>query len=300
MFLFGAGASHGSIDCYPSCPPLGCQLFDELRKAGGIAASINGKLADMFRQDFEEGMDEFFKQSARDIDTFLRDMAKYFAQFVPGPRNVYSRLISALREDGREAVFSTISYDLLIEIAANQIGLLLTYAEGPLLPNNLRIFKIHGSCNFLPKVESWQLTGVKFMASSQTGCLVESEVRIASPREVIEFCENRDSLAPAMAIYAPSKWTPFCANFVSQQRDWWQAEVERAELIFVIGAGVHERDSHIWEPLARSDGCLVYVDPNPEGFYRWARDHNRRRVDVIAKTFADAVPLILQYVGQSR
>lgn len=296
VFLFGAGASYGSLDCTPYCPPMGYHLFDELRKAGGIATSVDRELAAVFRQDFEKGMDQFFGRRWQDIDEFLRDMAKYFAQFEPGPDNLYRRLIGALKDARVKTVFSTLNYDLLIEIAASQAGLLLSY-DLPLRPSTLRIRKIHGSCNFLPDIPTGMLQNVKIESPSQTGTKLEAPIRIAKPRDVIEFCEKSD-YAPAIAIYAPSKWIPFCASFVHKQRKYWQAEVYQAECIFVIGATVRERDAHIWGPLARSEARLIYVDPEPEEFCRWANANSRKRVDIIPNKFAEAIPYILQHIAE--
>ena len=291
LFLFGAGASHGSLDCTPYPPPLGCQLFNELQKAGGIARTICDELADMFQQDFEKGMDAFFNQRNQDVTTFLRDMAKYFAQFESGPNNLYKKLIDAVCGSKDESVFSTINYDLLIEIAVNRAGFAISYSGLPVKKNNFPVIKIHGSCNFLPKVQSEQIRGVRFKVPKMGGIL-DAEVEAVKPKEIIEFCEREDSIAPAIAMYDPSKFVPCCRRFVEQQQKCWQREVYRAKRIFIIGAGVHERDTHIWEPLAKSTAWLGYVGPKLDDFRSWANTNKRRRVGVIAQTFEDAIPFI--------
>ena len=89
VFLFGAGASYGSGECYPKNPPLGFQLFDELQGWGGVATTADENLRDTFKKDFEAGMAEFFRTRNTDITRFLREMADYFAQFEPGTKNYY-------------------------------------------------------------------------------------------------------------------------------------------------------------------------------------------------------------------
>lgn len=292
LFLFGAGASNGSLDCTPYCPPLGCKLFNELQDAGGIARTIRGELSDLFQRDFEKGMDTFFDECNEDVAEFLRDMAKYFAQFEPGPKNLYRKLIDALRESTEELIFSTVNYDLLIEIAATEAGLIVYHNGRPFLRETLPLLKLHGSCNFLPKVRPGQIRGARFKMGGTAGTILKAPVIPATPKEVIEFCQREDSIAPAIAMYAPSKWLPFCRDYIEKQRRFWQAEVYRAQSIYVIGAGLHEQDTHIWEPLAKSTAWLGYVGPESDDFYRWANSSNRKQVSVVAKTFEDAIPLI--------
>lgn len=291
LFLFGAGASNGSLDCIPYCPPLGRQLFNKLQKAGGIARTIRGELADLFSQDFEKGMDVFFDKRNEDVTAFLREMAKYFAKFEPGPNNLYKKLISALSGSKDKLVFSTINYDLLIKIALNQAGFAISYSGLPVPKNHFPVIKIHGSCNFLPEVEPRQIRGVRFRVPKRAGIL-DARVRAVTPQEVIEFCHREDSIAPVIAMYGGSKWVPFCRRFVEEQQKYWQHEAYRAKRIFIIGAGVHERDTHIWEPLAKSTAWLGYIGDEWPKFYRWANDNKRERVDFVAERFEDAIPVI--------
>jgi protoporphyrinogen oxidase len=91
VFLFGAGASYGSGECYPKNPPLGPGLFAELQRWGGVAATVDEDLRRTFEGDFEKGMEHFFRTRNSDITPFLREMADYFAQFEPGPNNYYGQ-----------------------------------------------------------------------------------------------------------------------------------------------------------------------------------------------------------------
>lgn len=294
LFLFGAGASNGSLDCTPYCPPLGCKLFNELQDAGGIARTIRGELSDLFQRDFEKGMETFFDERNEDVTEFLRDMAKYFVRFEPGPKNLYRKLIDALRESTEELIFSTVNYDLLIEIAATEAGLIVYHNGRPFLRETLPLLKLHGSCNFLPKVRPGQIRGMRVKMGGTAGGILKAPVIPATPKEVIEFCQREDSIAPAIAMYAPSKWLPFCRDYVEKQQRFWQAEVYRAQSIYVIGAGVHEQDIHIWQPLDKSLGRLTYIDPNPEQFRRWASSKNRAFSDVIPLPFDEAIPVIMR------
>jgi hypothetical protein len=89
VFLFGAGASKGSLDCHPYSPPLGFELFPDLQKAGGVAATVEETLANIFiKENFEAGMAEFIETRNTDITALLREMSAYFVQFIPGENNL--------------------------------------------------------------------------------------------------------------------------------------------------------------------------------------------------------------------
>ncbi len=74
VFLFGAGASAFSGECIPTAPPLGKDLFLELKKLGGVASRIDGELAEVFC-DFEAGMAELRVRDDLQTIPFLNEMA---------------------------------------------------------------------------------------------------------------------------------------------------------------------------------------------------------------------------------
>jgi len=296
LFFFGAGASHGSVDCTPYCPPLGCQLFDELQKASAILNKVHTNLADLFRRDFEKGMDKFFVAHQEDVPEFLRDMARYFAQFEPGPNSLYKGLIDKLTENKEKFVLATTNYDLLIEITVNQARFFISYSGLPVEENNIPLIKMHGSCNFLPKVHPDQIKNVRFQVP-MTGSILDAQVLAGTAQDVIEFCQVHDSIAPAIAMYHELKWVPFCRGFVAQQREFWRQEVYGAKQIFVIGTAIHEHDKHIWEPLAKASAWLGYVGLEWDDFRKWAGSNNRKQISFIAETFKDAVPIITRNIN---
>ena len=136
---------------------------------GGVAATVNDELAELFKSDFEKGMDEFFEKRNTDVTPFFRDMAKYFCQFEPLQGNLYGELINILGKDKKKATFVTTNYDLLIELSATQQGMLISYSGLPAPKNNLSILKIHGSCNFLPDMGGASIKGISFDISAGGG-----------------------------------------------------------------------------------------------------------------------------------
>lgn len=294
LFLFGAGASFGSGHCSPSPPPLGGALFDELRKAGGVAARVSEDLAELFRHDFEAGMDRFWTDHNTWTSELLRDMARYFAAFEPGDGNLYMALIAALGGTRKKAVFATTNYDLLIEHAIVRSGLLISYGGLPAAPRNIPVLKIHGSCNFLPDIGNSSIRGIGFdLSQAEGGAVLDAPIRVAqSTREILDFCSTEDAIAPALAMYHPSKRVLYCRSFVQHLHAAFLSSIRSASRIYVIGLRVHTIDEHIWQPLASSTSPLFYVGREPDQFRAWADQSHRKSAFSIADSFSQALPVI--------
>lgn len=299
LFLFGAGASYGSGSCSPHRPPLGKDLFPALAALGGAASRTPKELARLFTEDFESGMVRFWQERNTETTALLREMAQYFVQFEPMPNNCYAQLLHVLGGTRKKAVLATTNYDLLIEHAICKAGLLICYAGFPVASRNIPVLKIHGSCNFLPDLGSSRFSGISFdLSGAESASALESGVRVAtSAREVEEFCAKQDSIAPALAMYAPSKRVLYCPSFVQAQQAAWTAATTEAKRIFVIGLRVHPVDDHIWGALSVSTCPLYYVGLESEEFSQWAADCGRNNAFTLARTFAEALPGIARKVG---
>lgn len=299
LFLFGAGASYGSGPCYPCNPPLGSNLFAALQAHGGVASTVSPDLAALFAQDFEKGMDDFWIRRNTDTTRFLREMAKFFARFEPMPDNEYINLIRVLGGNRKKVVLVTTNYDLLIEHAVTRSGLLIQYAGLPAAKDNIPILKIHGSCHFLPDLMPSQFSGLSFdLGGSKVASIMNAPVRIAtSTKEILDFCEREDSIAPALAMYSPAKQVLFCREFVEAQLQAWKTALSYVSRIYVIGLRVHTVDDHIWGELAKAKAPIYYVGREPEQFLEWARSVGHRSNFVLTDSFKAAIPMIAQHHG---
>lgn len=299
LFLFGAGASYGSGRCAPAPPPLGKDLFPALVQLGGAASRVPKDLAQLFTEDFEAGMDRFWAEHNTETTALLREMAQYFVQFEPMPNNCYEQLLHILGGVRKKAIFATTNYDLLIEHAVSRAGLLISYTGFPVEPGTVPLLKIHGSSNFLPELAGGGFSGISFdLSGSESGSILECGVRVAtSTYEVQQFCAKQDSIAPALAMYSPSKRVLYCRAFVEAQQAAWAASTTEASRIFVIGVRVHPVDDHIWGALAASTCPLYYVGFEPEDFVQWASSCQRKNTFTLARTFAEALPAIASKVG---
>lgn len=300
VFLFGAGASYGSGNCYPAPPPLGNELFKKLQERGGVAATVTPTLADLFIKDFEKGMEEFYSTRERDAPKFLREMSAYFAGFQSLEGNLYKELIKFIAATKHQVVFATTNYDLLIEHSICQLGHTGEYKGLPVSKNSFSVLKIHGSCNFLPDLgdNTFKNVAFGFAGEGKPPRVLKAQdgpIRIAQPYEVVKFCNEEDSLAPAIAMYAIGKELMFCSSFVLEQQKQWQESVNKAKRIFVIGLRVNAEDKHIWHTLASSKGQLLYVGEK-EDFDRWKKENSRKNAHWIAARFDESIPIIKNHL----
>jgi hypothetical protein len=297
---FGAGASHGSIDCTPRLPPLGSQLLGELFRWGVTAAALTPAQRKQFEDNFENGMVEALKEPDFDGVSFVREMASYFVQFKPGPNNLYRRLLAAIRSARRSVVLSTTNYDLLIEHAARDENFFIAHTIHDVPADNIALLKLHGSCHFLPDLESTnsRIRGIRFsgLGLQPTGArisLLNAPVRAATTSdEILRWCDTEDALCPAMTFYAPGKVAPVCPEFIASQQTQWRDSLSVARVIFIVGLSVLPDDNHIWDPIAASKARVEYVGLEPDKFLSWTAMRGRRNAHVLAKTFAEALPLI--------
>jgi len=299
VFLIGAGASYGSGPCAPESPPLGSYFFKKFQEMGGVAATVSDDIASLFEEDFEKGMDVFFEKRNIDVTRFLREMAKYFCQFEPQIGNLYGELIKILGNDKKKASFVTTNYDLLIELSAMQQGMLVTYGGLPVPKNNLPVIKIHGSCNFLPDMGGSSIRGISFdISGSQGGSILDAGIKIASgSKEILEFCEKEDAIAPALAMYSPDKRVLYCRSFVEEQQKAWVSEVKKAKRVYIIGLKVHPVDKHIWSVLASSNCNKYYVGGESGEFLDLAANVGVENCYTIAETFKASLPVIAKHLG---
>ncbi len=296
VFLFGAGASYGSVNCSPEPPPLGNGndgLFKKLQEKGGIAASLPTVLADLFIKNFEEGMAEFYSSREPQLIAFLKEMSLYFLSFEPLEGNLYKELIQTIASTKHQVVFATTNYDLLIEYSIWKLGYMVAYHALPVPKSNFSVLKIHGSCNFLPNTQGVKFTNASF---NKCGVYVNAPVKPAQPHEVIKFCQQEDSLAPAIAMYAVGKKVKFSESFVLKQQQNWQQSVSKAKKVFVVGLRVNPEDAHIWQTLASSEAQLLYVGFEKEDFENWKRENRRKNAHWIAETFEEAFPKIKNHL----
>ena len=155
LLLFGAGASFGSEDVSPYRPPLGAGLFDDLQKIyPGVWGALPAEKRQLFVPNFEPGMKELWDSGWHGTSVLMNCLADYFARFRPLSGNVYLRLLDRMRSRGalKGTWFSTLNYDCILEYAARNAALNVQYfSPNPTTSSEITVWKIHGSCNFIPQ-----------------------------------------------------------------------------------------------------------------------------------------------------
>jgi hypothetical protein len=290
-FVFGAGASYGSLDCKPSTPPLGNDLFKAMRD-GGFLSFVNEECAEKF-SDFEVGMDFFYKNHSGFVVRFLQEMSLFFLKYDLGDENLYFKIAEQLARSKKRAVFMTTNYDLLLEKSFERAGLDYSYSFGD-SPDQVSLLKIHGSCNFIPQCT---FTGIAFQFSPDwRGPAIRSNFRAELDlRKVMKFCMS-SSIAPAIAMYSPDKTRLFDGVFVESQYSSWVESLSHCESIFVVGLRVHLVDRHIWELLAVTTAKIYYVGSQKEVFEKWASENGRSGDVAISGRFEGAIEEIFNAI----
>ncbi|STJ17605.1 Uncharacterised protein [Escherichia coli] len=203
LFLFGAGASYGSGPCKPTNPPLGRDLLLKMREEGGIASTIEGDLLNCFIDDPEKGMIRFFEERNSDTTELLKQMCSYLANFTIDEGNTYIKLFKMLKKR-KSICVATTNYDLLIEQAISSVGHLIQYCSSERIPKNIPVLKIHGSVNFIPRANIFNL---RFeIPNDKSYAIFEGPIDIYDNAEkIINYCKSNTALSPAVAMYHPNK-----------------------------------------------------------------------------------------------
>lgn len=279
-FLFGAGASHGSGRCEPEAPPLGNQLYDKLEPTLRVAKEVDDDVKELFRQDFEAGMDELLKRKSWVYQWFQQDLARYIAQFEPRPGNHYRELIQIFKNKRAGTLLSTLNYDLLLERAIELAGHSYHHLiSEPFTVGSYPVYKLHGSCNIVPD-PPMQIRGILInvdLANAPPGVTVGGvgghELMSLDRPALMKWLDEEDSLVPCIAAYHASKNIRDHGTSFKHLRAHWASEIHNTEAIFIIGVRLVLHDTHIWEPISKYKGKVYWVSRDPKPALDWAKTH---------------------------
>lgn len=297
MMIFGAGASYGSGNCFPSNPPLGKDLFEELVAEGGEFSKLNAESKMAFESgDFEAGMATISTKISL-INQLHKDIACFFMKYEVIPSNAYVNLFSKLREVINKINITTLNYDLLIERALGLNDFGVDYnARG----NAITLLKPHGSANFLPQ---WPPQFKNFSMSGNviegTG-LITDNMRtnaVITNQEVFDWCNDskNEMLSPVLSMYAKGKRVVLNKTLISSIQKNYTELARKSSSVVLIGIRYIDHDTHIWQPILESNAKLLIVDPYPEATVEWA-EQNGLQYELLQKGFDAAVDDIAESV----
>ena len=290
VILFGAGASFGAGDVFPTHPPppLGNQLFGELarcypRSWGALPSDIDSN----FRENFEVGMGILWERYSPVIPELMQQMALYFIQFRPRApgSSLYCSFAKEIRQRGlaNQVLLSTLNYECLLELAISQQSIRVNYGDFPGPDGSVTVWKLHGSCNFLPA--GIQATrGVSFTRGVTFNTRVHA---VDDLNEAVTFCLSDNALPPVMCLFMEGKPTQVAPGSVVAMQEAWRAEVASADKVAVIGVHPNPADAYLWDALATTPGSLLYIG-NKSAFGTWAEENRGKRDSrFIAKSFGE-------------
>jgi hypothetical protein len=298
VVLFGAGASYGCGQAVPSQPPLGPGLYPALRQLyPEIWGALPRDLDETFIADFEAGMLALVAADGHAVAPLMRAMTHYFATFGldSSKRDLYSDLLRGLAPGQlKRTLFSTLNYECLLEIAAAGQHLGIHYDQEPLSSNSIRIWKLHGSCNFIPAGLTMR-SGVSFAFK---GVSFDGPLQFVQPDAARNWAAGDNALYAAMCLYTVDKPTQIGASFINQLQSAWADVVLDAKRIVVIGTRPHDQDRHLWEPLAETAADVHYVGALGD-FEAWVERSGRQaaRTHLLSELFSDALPAVIDLLN---
>lgn len=206
-----------------------------------------------------------FQEHSEWVAPLMRDMAMYFARFkISEPAtNAYCRLLGSLiaANAERDVLFSSLNYELLLELAATVMGRRVNYSTYPPPAGELSIVKVHGSCNFLPHA-----SGVGSSLALSPGFVFETGGfnPVGSAGAVAEYLAREPALYPIMCLYMPGKGTHMGPQAMRQIQASWREHVLAASKVILIGVRPNEGDRHLWDSIADTAADVYHVGADVE------------------------------------
>lgn len=242
------------------------------------------------------GMGILWERYSPVIPNLMQEMALYFVQFRPRApgSTLYCSFAKAIRESGSASrvLLSTLNYECLLEYSITQQSLAVNYGDFPGSDESVTVWKLHGSCNFLPM--GIQATrGVSF----SRGAVFNTHVRpVEDLNEAVAFCLGDNALPPVMCLFMEGKPAQVAPGSVVAMQEAWRAVVAEAETVAVVGVYPNPADAHLWDALAATPGALLYVG-NKAAFGKWASEHRGRRESrVLAASFDEGFQQLINEI----
>lgn len=237
-------------------------------------------------------MSTLWNSGSHAISILMKKMAIFFARYQLSLQRIdaYSKLLDSLTYSGKSVLFSSLNYDCLFEIAVLMAGRTVNYFnDASTSDSDIIIWKLHGSCNFLP------LGGVvaRRCVSYSPGASFNTDIQPVNPNEVETYCTGDTALYPAMTIYACGKPVQIAPSVIQQIQQYWTDAIKSVSTVICIGVHPHPEDKHIWEPLSTTKAKFVFVG-NEKAFLDWQSKYRINRNSIfIGNRFDSCIKAIL-------
>jgi len=296
LILFGAGASYGSNN--RDVPPLGDDLFFALKRFNPPGwGSLPSSMAKQFQGDFENAMTNLSQTHSHEMPVLQRAMAAFFFKFMPTEDNLYHVLAKRIKESDWIGAIATLNYERLLEISLIHEGIQPVVGSEVKGQNQIELCLPHGCCHLFCEGVKASSRGVSF---SGIGVSFDGPIKIISNSQEYNYRINNDAVPPVMSYFEPQKNTSAGVSFIRGQRARWSQLVSQSKLIAAIGIRVREHDSHIWDPLKRTSGKIVYCGGSAAGqeFAGWHEKYRAGKDCLICQGyFADEFDSLCNELG---
>lgn len=267
--IFGAGASWDSENLElrdkGSTPPLGDNLFFRLNNLGGATSRLDDTIKDIFiKKGYEVGIDSL-QASNKVLVPILRETADYLSSFSPTTDNAYTRLFKQIRNNITNVTIATLNYDLLIEQSLLNLSIGVSYlCENDY--NGAKVIKFHGSSNLVPVMPK-NITFINPHFESDKGVFVETNTveYLRGHNEIVTWirAQRNDLLAPIMCLYNREKRVLYSKSAMDEIQEKLYHSIGESTALFLIGIKYVHHDTHLWEPILKSNCHIVIFDPYP-------------------------------------
>jgi hypothetical protein len=209
------------------------------------------------------------------VPVLMQQMATYFAKFRLVASGAYQALVQALGRSGKvHAIqFASLNYECVLEIALSAAGVRINYSPGVAVDSQTSsVWKVHGSCNFLPGPEIQATRAVSYGSAA----FFNTSIRPVDPSQVAPYCTGDTSLFPAMAHFAEGKTVQIGQPVIQAIQNAFTEAVIAAKTVAIVGVFPNVLDSHVWDPLGRTNAEVIFIG-NAGAFSEWVTVHRGRR-----------------------
>ena len=308
LFLFGAGASHGCDCVIPPKPPLGKDLFNHLLNDESLRfwRDYSQRFPDSIKEEFELNFESAFSKLVRlysdetykivMLQHLQVELADYLFKFdIPNnfSTNNYFRLIKILQNNNLlyQSNFSSLNYDCIFEKIL--VAMKIKYCNylgnvGEIYNEKIKLFKPHGSSNYIIKRRNFDVQVASFSPAISLDFPIEA-INFKTFAEINKM-EHRSNLWPIMSLYNFEKENRICFTSLKNIRKKLDYTIHKATHIILIGVRYVENDTHIWSPINKSKGKLIYFGDDLTGFQR------KKNVYIINEHFDKSCESFMQYL----
>jgi hypothetical protein len=243
------------------------------------------------------------QQDPHSIPPLMQDMTFYFTGFrINGSgQDIYSQLFSSIPADRRsEVLFSTLNYECLFEQGLSAHDVAVDYwADAPPLADPIRLWKLHGSCNFIPDPREVQMRREGVSYEGTTNVRINANLlAIPDLDEVASWVRGDTALYAAMCLFMVDKPIQIGLRAISALQKKWQEEVARTNRVIVIGTRYHPQDRHLWEALTSTDADIYYVG-SESSFHEWQPYRQPRPLTFIGSRIEQVIDDVKELLAKS-